>query len=419
MKKIIITLVIISSISLGVIYYLFKIEVEAAEIYIENADSRALEGYNKSWNSRLEKLKKSNQNQSIIFDELYSDTKPRKKRDTLVSFFLFSEKMELIEFDGKYIDCAEEKSYLQASNQLQDSLFTSELNRLLETYGQEISNWALKDVGSNYFFSIQETASGCKNYFEVRDKKTFLPEAVSEFHSYVEKRKEDIKRFSEQSKKVENQLQVVINRKRSNLSSTGRKMLDKKLKNTDLIMDRTLVNTFEGKLLGVQYYEMETHLIDSNKLDRIVDQVYTDQYRNNSLRNGAMPYAYCYGSSNSCSGQFCSQIKVVSPSNSDVLVSIKKDGIVYRHGYVKAGNSLIFNMPNGTYQTFFYYGKGWDPNKFMKETDCGTLNGGFLSNETFGKDDKTRLNNNILTYELVLKTNGNFSTKPSDKNEAF
>lgn len=144
-----------------------------------------------------------------------------------------------------------------------------------------------------------------------------------------------------------------------------------------------------------------------------------DKYIENSLNTGNTPYSYCFGRNNSCSGNYCSQIKVKTPNNSDVLVTIKKNNNVYRHAYIKANSSYTFDFPNGSYQTFFYYGKGWNPDKVMKETDCGTLKGGFVSDETFGKDDPQTLNNNILEYSLVLQQSGNFTTRPSNPGEAF
>ena len=90
-----------------------------------------------------------------------------------------------------------------------------------------------------------------------------------------------------------------------------------------------------------------------------------------------------------------------------------------RHAYIKAGSSYTFDLPNGTYQPFFYYGKGWNPGKIMKETNAGTLRGGFISNEDFGKDNPQNLSNQILEYELILQQNGNFSTRPSSANEAL
>lgn len=144
-----------------------------------------------------------------------------------------------------------------------------------------------------------------------------------------------------------------------------------------------------------------------------------DKYINNALSTGSTPYSYCFGRNSSCSDWGCSEIKVKASNNSDVLVTIKKDDRIVRHAYIRAGGSYTFQMPNGTYQPFFYYGKGWNPEKFMKETDCGTLKGGFIIDETFGKDSPQYLSNNILEYELILQQRGNFSTKPSNLNEAL
>ena len=49
----------------------------------------------------------------------------------------------------------------------------------------------------------------------------------------------------------------------------------------------------------------------------------------------------------------------------------------------------------------------------------GALKGGFISEEHFGKDEAQYLENNILEYELILQQNGNFSTSPSNPEEAL
>lgn len=144
-----------------------------------------------------------------------------------------------------------------------------------------------------------------------------------------------------------------------------------------------------------------------------------EMYGNNSLYNGATPYEACFGSNNFCSGNYCSQIQVTTPSSSDVLVTIKRNGDVVSHAYISAASSYTFDLPNGTYQPFFYYGKGWYPDKEMPNSSGCELRGGFVSNEIFGKDEPQTLNNNVLSYELILQQNGNFSTRPSNAGEAF
>lgn len=145
------------------------------------------------------------------------------------------------------------------------------------------------------------------------------------------------------------------------------------------------------------------------------EEIY-NAYIENSLNTGDIPYSSSFGSNSNCSDYGCSQIKVTTPDNSDVLVTIKENGRVIQHAYIKAADNYTFSFPNGKYQAFFYYGKGWNPNKSMKN---GKLKGGFISNEYFGKDEPQILNNNILQYELILQQNGNFSTKPSNSDEAL
>lgn len=141
-----------------------------------------------------------------------------------------------------------------------------------------------------------------------------------------------------------------------------------------------------------------------------------NKYLNNSLQTGATPYSKYYGVNSSCSDNGCSQIKVKTPYNSDVLVTIKKNDVVVRHAYIQASDSFTFSFPNGNYQAFFYYGKGWNPEKEMKN---GEIIGGFVADESFGKDDEQSLYNNILSYELIMQPNGNFSTSPSNPEEAL
>jgi hypothetical protein len=143
-----------------------------------------------------------------------------------------------------------------------------------------------------------------------------------------------------------------------------------------------------------------------------------NRYINHSLSTGATPYSYMYGGNRSCNDYGCSQIKVKT-SNSDVLVTIKRNDKVVRHAYIRANSSYTFEMPDGTYQPFFYYGRGWNPNKVMKETPQGTVYGGVIEDESFVKDYPQTLNNNTLEYQLILQQNGNFSTKPSNAEDAL
>lgn len=143
-----------------------------------------------------------------------------------------------------------------------------------------------------------------------------------------------------------------------------------------------------------------------------------NKYLNNSLSTGSAPYKSFYGKNYKCLKEQCSGIRVTAPHQSDIVVIIKRnnsEGQVISHAYIKAGETCFFPVPDGTYQTFFYYGEGWNPNKEMAEG----ITGGFVKNELFSKDSPQEIYNGILTYVLQLKHDGNFQTQHSNKQEMF
>lgn len=170
------------------------------------------------------------------------------------------------------------------------------------------------------------------------------------------------------------------------------------------------VRLAQEKVVEANRIEKETQL----EKERLEEELY-NRYIDNSLQTGATPYSKYFGGNSSCRDYGCSQIKVQT-SNSDVIVTIKKNDQVVRHAFIKAGDNYTFSFPNGDYQAFFYYGRGWNPEKEMKN---GEIKGGFIADEDFGKDDPQSLSNNVLEYELILQQNGNFSTRPSNSDEAL
>lgn len=137
-----------------------------------------------------------------------------------------------------------------------------------------------------------------------------------------------------------------------------------------------------------------------------------DPHYHNSLSTGLSPYA-----SNGVSASDESQISVKTSSNSncDVVVIVKRNGSIAANAYIQAGGSYTFYLPNGTYQVFFYGGKGWNPNKVMPNG----LKGGFVANESYSKDSPVRLEYQGLDYELIPQPNGNFTTQQSSASEIF
>lgn len=141
----------------------------------------------------------------------------------------------------------------------------------------------------------------------------------------------------------------------------------------------------------------------------------------NSLDNGALPYEAQYGKNQTyLSDEPHATIKVKAPHQSDVVVIVRYDnpsGRVAGHIYVRRDQSASIQLPNGrVYQTFFYCGNDWSPDKAMSDT----IIGGFTRGETFSKDGKpARLKDKILSYELSTQEEGNFTTVPSSAKEMF
>ncbi|MFN3760281.1 MAG: hypothetical protein ACK4SF_13810 [Algoriphagus aquaeductus] len=170
--------------------------------------------------------------------------------------------------------------------------------------------------------------------------------------------------------------------------------------------------------LQAEQNRIEQERIKAEEVERKAQELY-NRYINNSLANGATPYSTCFGGNQPCTEWGCSEIKVQGPPNSDVLVTIKSGNRVIRHAYIRAGYSYTFQLPNGEYQPFSYYGKGWNPEKEMPSEICENLKGGFIADSQVGKDDPQTLNNDVLSYSLILQQSGNFSTRPSSESEAF
>ena len=134
-------------------------------------------------------------------------------------------------------------------------------------------------------------------------------------------------------------------------------------------------------------------------------------YLDNKLQTGDKPY-----NNNACEGDE-SEISVSTSADSecDVVVIVKKNSRIVRNVYIAAGGSYELFVPNGTYQVFFYGGKGWNPQKKM----AGGYIGGFVANESYSKDSPVSLNCQGVSYELIPQRNGNFSTMQSNAAEIF
>ena len=391
---------------------------------------------------------KSNEDEKLNFDDAIVKT------DTIISFLFFSKKFSFKSLDSDYFECA----------------YYHEINRYNKKYNKEFISWfkktrrkyKLKESKLNELIRFVKNnplnASFPFNNIE-NDVDTNCVKCISNYISSIELNQDAITDFDNFVKSYlkEDQLartfsaQSFINfmddleKLEDNMSKSTKKALNKKASKSKpnaitlfeidgnspkkypfLYKSKSQYKFNDLEVLGEINYSLNKQHYKKSVLEKLVDDLkkqIDESYKTNSLYTGAQPYSYCYGKNPYCSipdgYAECSFIDVQASSNSDVIVIIKKNNKVYSHAYIKAGGYYKFKLGNGMFQTFFYYGKGWNPDKYMKKSICGDITGGFVSNESLDKSDPNYLNHSSISYTLYAVENGNFNAKPSNKNEAF
>lgn len=146
-------------------------------------------------------------------------------------------------------------------------------------------------------------------------------------------------------------------------------------------------------------------------LQKTQEEIDYDKYINNQLRTGAKPYKKYYKSHTG------SNYLDFRTSGCDYVIIVKnyRNSRVVNHVYVRAGEVGRLYLPNGTYNIFFYGGKGWNPNKQMAH-----VRGGFvLENGGIQKDEYVELYNQYGEYTLYPVQNGNLHLETSSEDEAL
>lgn len=391
---------------------------------------------------------KSNEDEKLNFDDAIVKT------DTIISFLFFSKKFSFKSLDSDYFECA----------------YYHEINRYNKKYNKEFISWfkktrrkyKLKESKLNELIRFVKNnplnASFPFNNIE-NDVDTNCVKCISNYISSIELNQDAIIDFDNFVKSYlkEDQLartfsaQSFINfiddleKLEDNMSKSTKKALNKKASKSKpnaitlfeidgnspkkypfLYKSKSQYKFNDLEVLGEINYSLNKQHYKKSVLEKLVDDLkkqIDESYKTNSLYTGAQPYSYCYGKNPYCSipdgYAECSFIDIQASSNSDVIVIIKKNNKVYSHAYIKAGGYYKFKLGNGMFQTFFYYGKGWNPDKYMKKSICGDVTGGFVSNESLDKSDPNYLNHSSISYTLYAVKDGNFNAKPSNKNEAF
>jgi hypothetical protein len=399
--------------------YIFKNQFAEFEVSIRKYESEQLEDFKREKEIKIAQL--SNEGLEKFFNEYFEESKSIIEKDTTFSFLYLSESVKYKMGRLDYFDCLHQKCIVEKQNETTKKQITLKEKELEKKFGSTFTSWypKLKDEKL-----LQKTSriGNCSGFYSDLFEISYDKDAWIEFEKFMTSYDSEIKTAENQSNQAEAQFSNNVSSTKSSLKSGVINYFDSRLSNnkSEILSTETESKSFNSPTLGIISYNITKTSFNKQAFQNVADDAFEEQWKYNSLSTGSMPYASCYGSSNYCSDWSCSKIKVLTGGSGDVLVSIKNsNGKVVRHAYIKGGNSFTFSVPDGSYQVFFYSGTGWNPNKQMPSSSCSYLKGGFVSNEDVTKDNYINLYSQIMTYELILQQQGNFSTKPSSKNEAF
>ena len=402
----------------------------------------------KKWESEFIK------NHSEINKYLNDDTKKgfnfkesdrKYTKDSLINFFIYSKTIPIVLYKPDFFQCVYYDNVNSANywNHYIVDLGKEKPNRKpLPPYLEMLKKTKKKHrVSEKEFEELIDMVGGLKAFQQEKPSSTddkckkciekyqtaFETNtiAINDFYAFTDEYFTSKKKIKRQNASYLRKYDKAYSKLTAGMNNSIRKKLTQKLREKPLSIKKSVTKVFSGfkEGLGEISYSIDQYEDNSSVLKDYVNETYASYYSTNSLYTGSTPYKYCYGKNPYCSPPNgyaeCSFIDIKASSNSDVVVIIKKNSRVYSHAYIKAGGSYKFKVGNGSFQAFFYYGKGWNPDKYIKKSSCGKITGGFVSNESLDKSDVFRLKNSSMSYTLYTVKNGNFKPKASNKNEAF
>lgn len=363
------------------------------------------------------------QNDTVVAERFASSFFPDKaivEKDTHYTFLYLNEELSYRRYSFSYLDCLLRKCKQDAVNELEMRKVRVKESEFEKEYGKLFAD-SYTDLRGKILGADSTDSDGCAEFQLRVNKIEFSEDRWIDFHDFLQALRNDLQAANRLSDVATAQMKSSKLSTKAQLNNTDYQELERQVgaKLDQILVSASRERSFTSTSLGTISYSVPVLEFKETAYDEIANAELQKHLVNNSLRTGAMPYSNCFGSSNGCGGYGCSEIKVQN-GGADVVVTIKNDRArVVRHGYIDGGNRMTFHVPNGSYQVFFYSGTGWDPNKRSTSTSCDDLRGGFVSEEEVTKDDMISLYDQVMTYELIDRVNGNFQAARSSKGEAF
>lgn len=418
-NKILIVIAVLLALFLISVRLIFINKFKEFQISIKNYENKQLADILLEKEKRIAKF--SEEGLLELFKKYYKESNLIIQRDTTFSFLYLKRKVKYNTGRLEYLDCLYQFCKLEQKNQ-EAHLRNEKKEKILgEKYGKTFTIWYPKLKDKIIRPKIYQFVN-CGDFFNDITEIIYNAKAWNEFEEFMKTYDTEVQLAENISKQAEELYKNNVITTKNNLKDDVIKFFNDRLseKESAILTTETITKKFESPTLGVITYNVIITKFNKPVFQKVADAAFDEQWKYNSLRTGSMPYANCYGSDNSCNGWRCSEIRVINGEGEDVVVLVKDSKhIVVRHAYIKNRESFTFNVPDGSYQVFFYSGNGWNPHKEMPSPSCSSLKGGFVSRENVTKDDPVSLSSQILTYELIRQRFGNFDPKKSSINEAF
>jgi hypothetical protein len=398
---------------------IFKNKFEEFKVSVRNYEKEQLIYFRLEKEIMISQI--SNEGLAELFNKYVDESRYFIVKDTTFSFLYLSQSVNYRMGQLNYLDCLHQKCIVKKNNEKVQKQITLKEKDFEKKFGSTFVQW-YPIIRDKMLLQKAIGMGNCSDFYSDLFEISYEKDAWIEFENFLTSYDSEIKKAENLSNQAEAQFSSNVLTTKGSLKSGVINYFDTRLANNKSEILSTVIESksFNSPTLGIISYNITKTRFNKQAFQNVADDAFEEQWKYNYLRTGSMPYASCYGSSNYCSDWGCSKIKVITGGNGDVLVSIKNSfGSVVRHAYIRGGNSFTFTLPDGAYQVFFYSGTGWNPNKQMPSFSCVHLKGGFVSNEDVTKDNYINLYGQIMTYDLILQQQGNFSTRPSSKNEAF
>lgn len=418
-NKILIGIVVVLVIILVVVRYRFSQELAIFNLELSIYANNQISKFNKAKDIQLGELALKDKRITAAFINQFNVDSSFVIHDTIFHYLYLNKVVSFRCPSIKYINCLTSKCEYDLQNETNLLKIKNISNILVNRYNEDFTYWfdKLKD---EKLIKKEDPLRDCSNFFKSYSITIWNEKIWVSFEDFLKDYKKEKNLLLSENNIQKNKFNYLLNSTLYKLNSDIRAYLNDRInkEKSKILESKSVEKSYKSELLGEITYSLEQISFNVANYSSIEESAFMEQYKNNSLATGSMPYYRCYGSYNSCDGWSCSQI-IIENGGSDVVVLVKDaNEAVVRHAYINEGHRFTFNIQNGSYIVYFYSGQGWNPNKVIPSTNC-RLVGGFISNENISKGTYENLQGQQLTYVLKLRENGNFAPRSSSLDEAF